>query len=105
MLIGLSASTIAAETTITITPKSLNNTTAKYVTEAFDFTVDGTTFTINQVNPTSGQIKVNATAASGFTLYNTTAIDNIKTIKLYTDKSTVGTMYVQTGETDRKSVV
>lgn len=99
MLIGLSASTIAAETTITITPKSLNNTTAKYVTEAFDFTVDGTTFTINQVNPTSGQIKVNATAASGFTLYNTTAIDNIKTIKLYTDKSTVGTMYVQTGET------
>lgn len=62
MLIGLSASTIAAETTITITPKSLNNTTNKYVTTAFDFTVDGTTFKINQVNPTSGQIKVNATA-------------------------------------------
>ena len=99
MLIGLSASTIAAETTITITPKSLNNTTNKYVTTAFDFTVDGTTFKINQVNPTSGQIKVNATAGSGFTLYNTTAIDNIKTIKLYTDQSTVGTMYVQTGET------
>lgn len=86
----------ASAKTITITPASLNNTSSTYVTTAFDFTVDGYTFIINQVNPTTGQIRVNNTNSNAFSLYNTTAISGLKKVTLTADQSTLGTWYMKT---------
>lgn len=91
---------LQAETkTIEITPKSLNNSAGTYVTTAFDFTVDGTTFTTNQVNPTSGQIRVNNTGTAAFILCNSTSLPDIQKIELITDANPNGTWVVGVSST------
>lgn len=91
----------AAESVVTITPADMkaSNSSTSYVTTAFEFTADGSQFKANQVNPTSGQMKVNAVGASGFTLYNTSAIENITKVEVTADASTLGTWYMATGST------
>ena len=83
-LITVGLSTLAEVKTITIAFNSstLQNTTSKYVTEAWDFTVGSYTFNINQTNPNSGQIKANQNPGEGFTFFNRTAIPSLKSVKL-----------------------
>ncbi len=68
--------------TIEITPSDLGKTDSKYVTTAFDFTKDGITFTINNVNPSTGQVQANKAVASAFYIYNKTAIVNITKVEM-----------------------
>lgn len=76
----------AAELTINFNTTDFGKTNTTYVTTAFDFTKDGVTFNTNQVNPSTGQVKVNqgnATTASGnFYIYNVTAIPNISKVEI-----------------------
>lgn len=61
---------------------TLDNTGTSYVKKEWSFTVDGVTFTINNANPSSGQIQANKNPGAAFYIYNTTAIDNIKKITI-----------------------
>lgn len=58
--------------------------TPGYVRTAFNFTKGGITFTINNVNPSNGQIQANKDPKSpqAFILYNTTALPNIKKVEI-----------------------
>lgn len=72
-----------------------------YLETAHSFIKGGVTFEINQFNPTTGQMKVNAYGKKAFTFYNTTAISGLKEVRItHTKISTsdnVGTIYMQTG--------
>ena len=80
--LALSLCANAAEKTVTFDMKkeTLGNTSTSYVTTEFEFTAGGITFGINQVNPSTGQIKGNA--ATAFCLYNKTSINSIKSVKI-----------------------
>lgn len=71
--------------TINFNPTDLGRDVNRYVTTAFNFTKGGITFTINNVNPSSGQIQCNQrpTDKTAFYIYNTTPLDNIKMIEVY----------------------
>lgn len=91
--------------TITITPETMQtgSSSNKYVTTAFTFSADDFTFKTNQVNPSNGQLRISTTGNGAFTLSNTTAIPNIKSIAFtYTNNSTstIGTWYAKTGNTE-----
>lgn len=70
----LCAVTVSAEPqsiSFDINSTTLGKTNSKYVTTAFDFTVGDNTFTINNINPSTGQARGNQSAASGnFFIYN-----------------------------------
>ncbi len=97
---------VNAETkTITITPKTMQtgSSSSTYVTTPFTFEADGYTFSTNQVNPSDGQMKVKYTGNSGFSLTNTTAIPNIKSVKFTATASgtgaNIGTWAMKVGDT------
>jgi len=83
-LVGCVGMSHAEVLTINVNNTELGKTNTSYVTTAFDFTKDGITFNTNQINPSTGQVKVNAgstTSVSGnFYLYNKTALPNISEI-------------------------
>lgn len=89
--------------TINFNPTDLGRDVNKYVTTAFNFTKGGITFTINNVNPSNGQIQANKAPgnAQAFILYNTTALPNIKKVEI-TFKSvgsnTPNNMYFAVGD-------
>lgn len=74
--------------TINFNSTDLGNTTKGYVRKAFNFTKGGITFTINNVNPSNGQIQANKDPNKesekdlAFILYNTTALPNIKKVEI-----------------------
>ena len=106
LLIGIllcSLSSYAEVLTINATGTGLSGTT--YLTSAKTFTVDGITYGINQFNPSTGQMRVNNTGNSAFTFYNTTKIDALKEVRIYTDVNTVGTMYMAVGNAAITSTV
>lgn len=73
----------AAELTINFNSTDFGNTSSTYVTKQFDFTKAGVTFNANQVNPSTGQVRVNQTSTSGnFYIYNTTALPNISKVEI-----------------------
>lgn len=86
---------------IRITPNDTKaaNSATKYVTEAFKVPVDGYDFYFNQVNPSSGQIRVNKTGASAFSLYNSTAIEGLKSVTITANATTLGKWHMKVGET------
>lgn len=89
--------------TINFNPTDLGNTAKVYVNKAFNFTKGGITFTINNVNPSSGQIQCNKEPdKTAFYIYNTTPLDNIKMIEVYftsSDKTdTPNNMYFAVGD-------
>lgn len=73
-----------------------------YLQTAHSFIKGGVKFEINQFNPNTGQMKVNAYGKKAFTFYNTTAISGLKEVRItHTKISTsnnvdVGTIYMQT---------
>ncbi len=91
--------------TIEITPKSLNSTSGSYIENNITFSIGETSFTANQINPSTGQIKVKNAGTGGFVLYNTTAIPNIQKVELITKSATGGTWVVGVGETEIKTPV
>ncbi len=94
--------------TIEITPKDLGRSENKYVNTAFDFTKDGVTFTINNVNPTSGQVQANKAAASAFYLFNKTAIENITNVEIVFSSvgaNTPNNAYIAVGSNPFSSVI
>lgn len=70
--------------TINFNSTDLGKDDTRYVTTAFNFTKGGITFTINNVNPSNGQIRANRDPnnAEAFILYNTTALPNIKKVEI-----------------------
>lgn len=95
--------------TIIITPETMQtgSTSSKYVTTAFTFSAGDFTFKTNQVNPSNGQLRISTTGNGAFTISNTTAIPNIKSIAFtYTNNSTstIGTWYAKTGNTEITSL-
>lgn len=89
--------------TINFNSTDLGKTDKGYVNPAFNFTKGGITFTINNVNPSNGQIQANKDPknAQAFILYNTTALPNIKKVEI-TFKSvgsnTPNNMYFAVGD-------
>lgn len=89
--------------TINFNPTDLGYNVNSYVRDAFNFTKGGITFTINNVNPSSGQIQCNKEPdKTAFYIYNTTPLDNIKMIEVYftsSDKTdTPNNMYFAVGD-------
>ena len=70
--------------TINFNSTDLGNNATSYVRTAFNFTKGGITFTINNVNPSNGQIQANRKPNNdeAFILYNTTALPNIKKVEI-----------------------
>ena len=74
--------------TINFNPTDLGKNVNSYVRDAFNFTKGGITFTINNVNPSTGQIQANKDPNKesekdlAFILYNTTALPNIKKVEI-----------------------
>ena len=100
--------------TINFNSTDLGNNATSYVRTAFNFTKGGITFTINNVNPSSGQIQCNKepTYETAFYIYNTTPLDNIKMIEVYftsftpTDETkTPNKLYFNVGDTEISSAI
>lgn len=74
--------------TINFNSTDLGKNDKVYVRDAFNFTKGGITFTINNVNPSNGQIQANKDPNKesekdlAFILYNTTALPNIKKVEI-----------------------
>lgn len=83
LCLGLS-SYAEEQLTINFNSTDLGNTAKGYVRDAFNFTKGGITFTINNVNPSNGQIQANKAPdnVQAFILYNTTALPNIKKVEI-----------------------
>ena len=77
------------DTTISIGINPSNSSSTTYLTTAQTFSVDGVSFTMNNYNPSTGQIRGNQnSASSNFYLYNTTALPgNLKSIAITLDTS------------------
>lgn len=93
--------------TINFNSTDLGNTATSYVRKAFNFTKGGITFTINNVNPSTGQIQANKDPNKesekdlAFILYNTTALPNIKKVEITFNsfgKKTPNNMYFAVGD-------
>ena len=102
LCLGLS-SYAEEQLTINFNSTDLGNNATSYVRTAFNFTKGGITFTINNVNPSSGQIQCNKEPdKTAFYIYNTTPLDNIKMIEVYftsSDKTyTPNNMYFAVGD-------
>lgn len=100
--------------TINFNPTDLGKDDTGYVNPAFNFTKGGITFTINNVNPSSGQIKCNQRPAdkTAFYIYNTTPLDNIKMIEVYftsftpsDETKTPNRLYFDVGDTEISSAI
>lgn len=97
--------------TINFNSTDLGNNATGYVRTAFNFTKGGITFTINNVNPSSGQIQCNKTPTdeTAFYIYNTTPLDNIKMIEVYFTSSdqtkTPNKLYFNVGDTEISSAI
>lgn len=102
---ALASLTSSADTlTITTTELKTGSTSTTYVTTAFEFTAKAgkSSFKLkaNQVNPSTGQIRVNNIGTSAFQMWNVDKIPNIKKVTLTADQSTIGTMYMKVSKTD-----
>ena len=102
LCLGLS-SYAEEQLTINFNPTDLGNKATSYVTTAFNFTKGGITFTINNVNPSNGQIQANKAPgnAKAFILYNTTALPNIKKVEITFNSvgsNTPNNMYFAVGD-------
>lgn len=93
--------------TINFNPTDLGRDDNRYVSKAFNFTKGGITFTINNVNPSNGQIQANKDPNKesekdlAFILYNTTALPNIKKVEITFNsvgKKTPNNMYFAVGD-------
>lgn len=73
-LLTVSVAGFSKTLTITFDKDGLGNNGTAYVTTAWEFTVDGVKFMINQTNPSTGQIKMNQNPGYGFMLYNEVAM-------------------------------
>ena len=110
LCLGLS-SYAEEQLTINFNSTDLGNNATSYVRTAFNFTKGGITFTINNVNPSSGQIQCNKepTYETAFYIYNTTPLDNIKMIEVYftsSDKTkTPNKLYFNVGDTEISSAI
>ena len=113
LCLGLS-SYAEEQLTINFNPTDLGNNATSYVNPAFDFTKGGITFTINNVNPSSGQIQCNKepTYKTAFYIYNTTPLDNIKKIEVYfksftpsDETKTPNKLYFNVGDTEISSAI
>lgn len=110
LCLGL-ASYAEEQLTINFNSTDLGNNATVYVRTAFNFTKGGITFTINNVNPSSGQIQCNKTPTetTAFYIYNTTPLDNIKMIEVYftsSDKTkTPNKLYFNVGDTEISSAI
>ena len=95
--------------TINFNSTDLGKDATSYVRTAFNFTKGGITFTINNVNPSSGQIQCNKDDKTAFYIYNTTPLDNIKMIEVYftsSDKTkTPNKLYFNVGDTEISSAI
>lgn len=90
-----------AETvTITTAETSAANTSGTYVTTEFEVPVGNQKFMFQQVNPKTGQIRVNNTGTSAFNFYNTTPIEGIQSVVITASASTLGTWYMATSATE-----
>ncbi|MCH5217343.1 MAG: Ig-like domain-containing protein [Muribaculaceae bacterium] len=81
---------------ITTTETKAASTSTSYVTTPTEVNAGGFIFVFDEFNPSTGQMRVNATALGGFNLRNKTAIPGLKSIKITADKTTLGTWYVKT---------
>lgn len=102
LCLGLS-SYAEEQLTINFNSTDLGNNTKGYVRTAFNFTKGGITFTINNVNPSNGQIqaKRDPNNAEAFILYNTTALPNIKKVEITFNSvgsNTPNNMYFAVGD-------
>lgn len=96
MVLPANAETISFDATSTGgTPEG------SYLQTAHSFIKGGVKFEINQFNPNTGQMKVDAYGNKAFTFYNTTAISGLKEVRIthtkISTKNNVGTIYMQTG--------
>lgn len=95
--------------TISFNATSTGGPTGSYVQEAYSFIKGGVTFEINQFNPKTGQMRVNANLDNAFTFYNTTAISGLKEVRIthtkISDLNDVGTIYMQTGTAQISGIV
>ena len=99
--------------TINFNPTDLGRDDNRYVSTAFNFTKGGITFTINNVNPSSGQIQCNKKPnKTAFYIYNTTPLDNIKMIEVYFKSFTSSDetkppnkLYFNVGDTEISSAI
>ena len=91
--------------TIKFTPADLkkSNSSNSYVTTAFAFSAEGCDFKAQQVNPSTGQMRVNNTLTNAVQFWNTSAIENITKITLTADASTLGTWYMAIGDSEISS--
>lgn len=87
-------------TEITITPADTRavSTSNSYVTSYTKVTASNFDFMFNQCGLGNAQMKVGATSASGFNMYNATSIPNIKKVVVKADASTLGTWYMKTDD-------
>lgn len=102
LCLGLS-SYAEEQLTINFNSTDLGNNATSYVRTAFNFTKGGITFTINNVNPSNGQIQANKAPenAQAFILYNTTALPNIKKVEITFNSvgsNTPNNMYFAVGD-------
>lgn len=112
LCLGLS-SYAEEQLTINFNSTDLGNNATSYVRTAFNFTKGGITFTINNVNPNSGQIQCNKEPdATAFYIYNTTPLDNIKMIEVYftsftpsDETKTPNKLYFNVGDTEISSAI
>lgn len=96
--IGISQSISAFE--ITKDEMKKQSTSTRYLTEYTTFTFNNVGFKFTQVNPSNGQVKINAATNSAFNFYNTDAIDGLTKVTInVTDNSstTTGTWYMSIG--------
>jgi len=102
-LVTVGVAGFAGTIKVPFTNDGLNNTATVYVTSPWEFTADGVTFKIDEVNPKSGQIKCNQYPGAGFMLYNTVALPGaVESVKLvfkeFGDPKTPNNLYLNTGD-------
>ncbi len=107
LVLSCGLASFADEMSFDINSTTLGNTSGSYLTNAFSFTVENTTFQVNNINPTTGQARGNkSNAANNFFIYNTTGIDNISSIEItYSGTIDATKVYLAVGDEACSSVI
>ena len=91
---------VCAETvTITTTDIAGDDGFTSYTSKTFQ--VSDNEFTIDNIIMPTCQIRVNKTGADGFNFYNTTPIEELKSVVITVSATTVGTQYMATSATEK----
>ena len=93
--VALGMSVLAETVKITPTETKAANSSTLYVTTDFDVPIGEMNFKFKQLNPSTGQMRVNNTNADAFNLYNTTAMPKLKEVVVNADQTTLGTWYMK----------